>query len=243
MVGPKNNPEEDTLVILVSEAIDGNQSSCRDLSSKISLKLRSYIYRSTLDEDLTNDILQETMLIMIEKIGGLKDPEAFWGWLFKIASNCIINHYRQNARRKKLVSFQDIMLEKAASDSSSPEARLMTRELSDTVRQAISILKPRQRQTISLRCFEDMSFKEIGSILNISEVSARVDFHRGLERIRQSLKKQGFSKASLALALTFFGKITAHSDAAATAISVTGQNLAAAAIAESASIVTGTAAK
>ncbi len=239
-VGPDSKAEQNYLNIIILEAIEGNLSSQRELSSKISLKLRSYIYRSTLDDNLTDDILQETMLIMIDKIGSLKKPEAFWGWIFKIASNCIIDHYRQNARRKKLVSFQDIMIEKAASDDSSPEARLMTRELSDTIRQAVSMLKPRQRQTISLRCFEDMSFREIGTILNISEVSARVDFHRGLEKIRLSLKKQGFSKASLALALTFFGKITAHSEAAASAVSVTGTSLAAA---KSASIISGPAIK
>ena len=232
--------EQNAILTLISEAIEGNLSSQRELSVKVSLKLRSYIYRSTLDDNLTDDILQETMLIMIDKIGSLKTPNAFWSWIFKIASNCIIDHYRQNARHKKLVSFQDIMIEKAASDDSSPEARLMTRELSDTVRQAVSRLKPRQRQAISLRCFENMSFKEIGSILNISEISARVDFHRGLEKMRLSLKRQGFSKASLALALTFFGKITAHSDAAASAVSVSGSSLA---TAKSTSIATETAVK
>ena len=242
-VGPKKTGDNDALNLLISKAIEGDLQSRKDLASKISLKLRSYIYRSTLDEHLTDDILQETMLIMIDKIGSLNSPQAFWKWLFRIASNCIIDHYRQNSRRKKLISFQDILLEKAASDDSSPEARLMTRELSDTVQQAVSMLKPRQRQTISLRCFENMSFKEIGSILNISEVSARVDFHRGLERIRISLKKQGFSRASLALALTFFGKITASSDAAAASLAITESTITAAAAAESSSIAANTVAK
>ena len=243
MVSPNPDNEEDSLTLLISESIEGCLNSRRELSNKISLKLRSYIYRSTLDDNLTDDILQETMMIMIDKIGSLKSPEAFWSWIFKISSNCIIDYYRQNSKRKKLLSFQDIMIEKAASDNASPEARLMTRELSDTVHQAISMLKPRQRQTISLRCFEDLSFKEIGSILNISEVSARVDFHRGLDKIRQSLKKQGFSKASLGLVLTFFGKITAHSDAAAFNLSVSNASLVTAATAGSSSIPSAAAAK
>ncbi len=207
---------------LIEKAIDGNVPACHDLANKVSLRLRTYIYRSTLDDNVTDDVLQDTLIIFIKKIGTLKEPSAFWSWLFRIASNSIIDYYRKNAKHKKVFSFQDMLIEKAVSGDS-PDSRLMNRELTDTIKQAVSRLNPCQRQAISLRCFENMSFREIGSVLEISEVSARVNFHRGLQAVRRSLKKQGFTSSSLVLALIFFGKVTAQTQAAASTIAVSEQ--------------------
>ena len=212
------------LLPLIQQAMDGSVPARHELADKVSLRLRAYIYRSTLDEDMTDDVLQETLIILIRKLGNLKTADAFWGWIFRVASNSIIDHYRKNAKHKRVHSFQDILIEKAAKGTN-PDARLMNRELADTIKQAISALKPRQRQAISLRCYEDMSFREIALALDITEINARVHFHRGLEKVRSSLQKQGFTGSSLVIAITFFGKITATTEAAASATVVSAQTV------------------
>ncbi len=205
--------KDNSLDNLIGQAMEGNLIARNELTACISPRLRSYIYRSVLDDNASDDILQETLIAVFNSITSLKNADAFWCWLFRIASNQVMNYFRAQSKNKRHQSFQDILIEKAASGDD-PYGRLMTAELGDSVRQAISQLPARQRQTVALRCYENLSFKEIGSALAISEPHARVQFHRALETLRVALGKQGFSKSSLLLALVFFGKITAPAQAA-----------------------------
>ena len=86
--------------------------------------------------------------------------------------------------------------------------------------EAVATLKPKHRQIVNFRCFESMSFKEISQVEQTREVYARILFHRAIEKLRIALKKQGFQKASLVLALTMFGRLTATSKAVAFATTV-----------------------
>ncbi|MBN2063639.1 MAG: sigma-70 family RNA polymerase sigma factor, partial [Sedimentisphaerales bacterium] len=205
--------KDNSLDDLIGRAMEGNLIARNELTAQVSPRLRSYIYRSVLDDNATDDILQETVIAVFNSITSLKKIDAFWCWLFRIASNQVMNYFRAQSKNKRHLSFQDILIEKAATGVD-PEGRLMNAELGDSVRQAISQLPARQRQAVSLRCYEQLSFKEIGSILEITEPHARVQFHRALETLRLALGKQGFGKASLLLALAFFGKITAPAQAA-----------------------------
>ncbi len=205
---------------IIKMAASGD-STCREqLVELITPRIQTYIFRSTLDKTITEDLLQEVYCKMLESLSTLNNINSFWAWLYRITSNCINSYYRTRSKQSRLVNFQDGLLESVVKDESSVEARLMSKELGRAVMEAVATLKPKHRQIVNLRCFEDMSFKAISQIEQTSEVYARVLFHRALEKLRFALKKQGFRKASLVLALTMFGRLTASSKAAAIATSV-----------------------
>ena len=205
---------------IIKMAASGD-SECREqLVRLMTPKIRTYIFRSTLDNNVTDDLLQEVYCRMLRSLSTLNNVNSFWPWLYRITSNCINTYYRTKSKHSRVVSLQDGLLESVVTNENSVEARLMSKELGHAVMEAVATLKPRHRQIVSLRCFEDMSFKEISQIEQTREVYARILFYKALEKLRIALRKQGFRKASLVLALTMFGRLTATSKAAAIATSV-----------------------
>ncbi len=211
---------EHNLSSIVKAAVSGSKDAKKQLARLITPRIWTYIFRSTLDKSITEELLQEVYCKMLRSLSTLENVDAFWGWLYRITSNCINSYYRTRSRKSRHFNLQDGMLESVISEESSVETKLMNKELAQAVMEAMSILKPRHRQVVTLRCFEDLSSKEISRVEQTSEIYARVIFHRAVEKLRIALKKQGFSKASLVLALTMFARLTAPAKTASAAATV-----------------------
>lgn len=199
---------------IIKAVLEGEAESKDQLVALITPRIKTYIFRSTLNQDTTEDLLQEVYCKMFASLGILKYFDSFWPWLYRIASNCINSYYRSRSKRTTVCSFQDELLESIVTEKHTVEAKLMNKELGRAVIDAIATLKPRDRQVVTLRCFENYSFKEISQVEQTSEMYSRVLYHRSIEKLRIALKKKGFSKTSLLLALTLFGELTAQTEAA-----------------------------
>ncbi|MCK5000046.1 MAG: sigma-70 family RNA polymerase sigma factor, partial [Anaerohalosphaera sp.] len=206
---------------IIELAASGDSKCCEQLVLHITPKIQTYIFRSTLDSGITEDLSQEVFCKMLGALSTLNDVNSFWPWLYRIASNCVNTYYRKRTKHDRIVNYQQGLLGSVGKVENSVDAELMSKELELAVMEAVATLKPKHRQIINLRCLEDMSFKEISRIERTSEVYTRVLFHRTLERLRITLEKQGFQKVSLVLALSIFGSLTSVSKAAATGVSVT----------------------
>ena len=225
------------LTQLIEEALKGENDSKAQLAKAITPRIRTYIFRSTLDHNVTDDLLQEVFCIMLESLSSLKNINSFWPWIYRVASNCINSHYRASSKSVRSVNLQDGLLESIVADNDAVESDYMSEELGQAVMTAVSTLKPHQRQVVTLRCFEDMSFKQISEVEQTSEVYSRVLFHRAVEKLRVALKKQGFSTASMVLALTMFGRLTSPTKAAAIATTVEAGTVAGGGVAKTVAIV------
>jgi len=77
---------------LVQQSQLGDKDSLNRLAEAVRVRLYSYIYRCTLAEDISHDIVQESILKMLESLGDLRQVDQFWPWLYKIALNKIHSH-------------------------------------------------------------------------------------------------------------------------------------------------------
>ncbi|MHC4526394.1 MAG: RNA polymerase sigma factor, partial [Planctomycetota bacterium] len=208
---------------LVAQARRGCEQSMGQLAQAVEPRLHAYIYRTTLDQQTTGDIVQETLLEMVKSLKDLQKVQSFWTWLFRIASNKT-NEFFQRCRRTPAVQFstlEDSLLERILGDDCEQAVGvLIRRELGHLVSKAAAKLKHHQRAVLSLRCFEGMSYSEIAQAVGCSETSARVSFFRAKKSLKKDLGRGGFSKSSLLLALILFGKLTAPSEAAALSTTV-----------------------
>ncbi len=99
---------KDDYIELIEQARLGDQGSLNRLAERTRAGLRSYVYRLTLSEDVTEDILQETMLEMFKFIDKLESAARFWPWLRRIAANKVNHHYtRQQGRREVSMSGEE----------------------------------------------------------------------------------------------------------------------------------------
>ena len=88
---------------LVEQAMKGDTQALPILTEAIYGSLRSYVFRITLSETLTDDIVQETILEMYKIFGQLRKSDRFWPWLCKIALNKVRSNSNTNTRRKNLL--------------------------------------------------------------------------------------------------------------------------------------------
>ncbi|MBN2593668.1 MAG: hypothetical protein JXA81_09195, partial [Sedimentisphaerales bacterium] len=87
---------------LVRKAQLGDADCLNRLAETARVHLREYVLRLTLREDLTQDIVQESILEMFKVFKKLKSTEQFWSWLDGIAFNKIRHHYGRQWRHKTI---------------------------------------------------------------------------------------------------------------------------------------------
>ena len=209
---------------LVRKAQQGDKSSLNKLAEIARTRLSEHVKRMTLDDELTNDIVQESILEMYKVFDKLNNSERFWGWLFGIANNKTLSHYGRKWRQKT-VSLADV--EGGIEDKTSPNGLtdLVTAELKQVVVQSMQQLSPQHRAILNMRCYNSMSYAKIAKTMDCGEIKARVMFHRAKKSLVKELSRRGFGKGFVLMALVIFGKLTATSEAAAASISVTAATL------------------
>ena len=205
---------------LVKRAQLGDKESLDRLAELGRERLCVYVYRLTLADDVTQDIVQESILEMFKVLGKLKRADRFWPWLRGIAFNKIRRHHRTQ-RRQRMTSMSEVEHGREQKDGREGLANLVSQELKQIVLTAMHQLKPRHRTVLTMRCYEEMEYSEIAKLMGCSEFVARVLFHRAKKALAKQLSRQGLGKGTLLTALVLFGKMTAPSEAAAAAVSVT----------------------
>ena len=211
--------DKGSYVELVKLAQRGDEESLSRLAEWARGPLFEYVYRATLAEDLTQDIIQETMIEMFKFLDKLEKAESFWPWLRKIAANKINTHYRRQQRRNALSS-KETGYREPQTDAYKGLAELVSQELKGIVLEAMNQLKPRQRHILVLRCYEQMKYSQIAREMGCTEFAARRLFFRAKRSLARQLAHRGLGRGYLLGALVLFGKMTATSEAAAANISV-----------------------
>jgi RNA polymerase sigma factor (sigma-70 family) len=209
--------EQDSWCKLVELAQRDRDNYMSQLVHDAKGRLCAYVYRVTLDHDLTDDLSQEILLQMMQSLDNLNQAERFWPWMYRIAHNKIQEHYKSK-QRKKMVSasafYKDFLTHRSDYYQEDGLKQMLQEELSKKVMTAMKQLKQQYRAVLSLRCFEQLSYADIADAMQCNEVTARVLFFRAKKAIKKQLASQGLSKSLLLTSLGLFGKLTAPADAA-----------------------------
>jgi len=143
-----------------------------------------YFYRLTGDRDLSDELLSELFIRLVEKIGSYKGG-VFESWLFRIASNIFHDYLRGKQRRKKLFDARRAQLERVSDEPRQSDAR---DEMLDRLQVQLSRLDPDTRELIMLRYYSELSFKEIAEQRCEPIGTALSRLHRGLKKLRELME-------------------------------------------------------
>jgi RNA polymerase sigma-70 factor, ECF subfamily len=225
---------EEAFSQLVRQSQLGDAGSMDRLAEAVVPRLRAYIYRLTLNHDLAQDLLQETLLKMVERIKELECPERFWGWLFRTALGVVQHYYRDRARAQAVelsTASRERLSGYLSEDHEDGLSYAMRRELCEATVDAMARLNLPYRSVLALRCFEQMSYAEIAEAMECKELRARVLFFRAKRCLSRRLVRRGFAKGLLVTALGLFGLLTNPGDSAS-AGAVTASSLSVGALAK-----------
>ncbi len=133
-------------------------------------------------EDLAHTVFEKALAA----IGRYQPkPAQFSTWLYTIAKNCIIDHYR----KRRLPVDNDVEPETAAGEDpyGDPERRILMEERKRTLREALSDLTPDQREVVECRFFFELSIQETAEAMNRTEGAVKALQFRALENLHRLL--------------------------------------------------------
>lgn len=143
-----------------------------------------YLQRRTLVRAVAEDLTSAVFLKAMESIRSFSPSKGeLRTWLYRIARNVLIDHYRSSAKRKT-VDIETVW------DLQSDEIASLGVERSidaEKLRAAMSGLKPEHRDIVLLRVWEGLSYKEIAELTGKTENNAKVIFSRALADLRTKL--------------------------------------------------------
>ena len=138
-----------------------------------------YFYRLTGNRDLSDELLSELFVKLVEKISSYKGG-SFEGWLFRVASNIFHDYLRSRHRRKKLLDSQKEQIE-----SQIIEPKKSGNEQLDILQMQLEKMDSDTRELIMLRFYSELSFKEIAKMRSEPIGTTLAKLHRGLKKLRE----------------------------------------------------------
>ena len=176
---------------LVDRAREGARAAFEALVRRYQKPLYFLCLRYVHDHDAAADLTQRAFIRALEKMDELREAHIFRSWLFRIGANLALNHLRDHAR------FVDEESPDPEEPAVVPEAHLRLEAAEDALalRRAVADLPTKQRMTLELRVYEELSFKDIAAALDTTEGAAKVNFHYAVRRLKSLLGKPHAGKA------------------------------------------------
>ena len=178
---------------LIRQFIAGKDTSFEVLLNRYRDRVFSYIIFTVRDEDLANDIFQDTFIKVIKtlKKGNYNEEGKFLPWVMRIAHNLIIDHFRRNNRIPVLENTRDSdHFRKISTDELNVERTMIKGQIHREVKDLVKELPKEQRQVLIMRIYCEMSFKEIAEQSNVSINTALGRMRYALINLRRMVKER-----------------------------------------------------
>jgi RNA polymerase sigma-70 factor, ECF subfamily len=140
--------------------------------------LRQFLWRRLSDPAAVDDVLQDTYLRIHRRADTLRDPGRLQGWVYQIARNAVIDHYR---RQRDSVELPDSFPERLEDQN---EAE---RDLARSLRDMLACLPDKYRQALYLTEFEGVSQADLAGRLGLSLSGAKSRVQRARDKLRAAL--------------------------------------------------------
>lgn len=157
---------------LVKAYASGDNEAFDALLKRHQDRIFNYILRIIKNEDIANDIFQETFVkaILTIKQGRYTENGRFPAWISRIAHNLIIDHYRQE--KSENVQSADIeevdIFNRKDLCEATIEDIMIADQIRDDVKYLIELLPELQREVLKMRYYQNLSFKEIAELTGVS---------------------------------------------------------------------------
>ena len=172
------------------KAADGYQQAFIEAYERHYTKLFAYVYSRVGNVELAKDLTAEVFEKAYVKGHSVREAAAYTTWLFMIAKNVVIGHYRRQKRENNgLTRMKDsLWLSERPSD---PEAGALHGEAVSNLMGHLRKLAVRDQELLALKFEGELSYAEISCVLRLSAVNVRVAIFRALKRLRSLMEEDG----------------------------------------------------
>ena len=155
------------------------------------LPLKNVLYRLalriTMNREEAEDAVQETMIKVWDKRDSWQELDSIEAFSLTICRNVALDMTRRSARKDESLDVQTY--EPQASSMTNPDERAEQKDMVNMVRRIVDSLPEKQRTCMQLRDFEGKSYKDIATVLSISEEQGKVNIYRARQAVKQKFNE------------------------------------------------------
>ena len=167
----------------------GQEKAFEILYEKYKQALYSYFYRNC-DQSLVDELFQDVWLRVIASSKRYQQQNKFRAWLFTLAHNCLVDHYRRQGARVNInVKDENAESVEIQIDKSVIATEIESLELGEKLLTAIDSLPPDQKEVFYLREESGFSIKDIAKIQDISNEAAKSRLRYAYGKLRSLLEE------------------------------------------------------
>ena len=174
--------ESDELSRIIQGCKNNDAESFSRLVDMYAGRLYGFFYRLTGKREVSNDLLGEVFVRLVEKIRAFKKG-SFDAWLFRTASNIFNDYLRRKYREQRILQRHKEQFEADLAGSGGSDA-----EMVDKLQIQLSRLDTDTRKLIMLRFYSGLSFKEIAQMRSEPIGTTLSKVHRGLKKLREFME-------------------------------------------------------
>ncbi len=171
------------------EAVEACRRGEREAFDRLVERYQRHVYRLCYryvnNHHDANDMAQEVFLKAYRALGRFRGDSSFSTWLYRIAVNTCLNF--RAARRPQIDELPDTIADPAAGIAD----RLDRDEQSRQVREAVSRLPEKQRATLILKIYHDLTHEEVAQVLGSSVGTVKANLFHALGNLRRLLTAEG----------------------------------------------------
>jgi len=175
------------LVRRIAAAPDGSDAGAEtELYRRLAPRVRLYGLKHLRDRDAASDLVQQVMMLTLERLRAnkLRDAERLVSFVFGTCRMMVLDLRRTGFRRERLLDqyADDVPMADPATSPRLDEARLVG---------CLDRLSERERSVLVMTFYDDQPAREVATALGLSEGNVRIIRHRGLERLRDCVTGRG----------------------------------------------------
>jgi len=180
---------------LVKLAIEGKQSAYAELMDRYRESIYFMMIKMVKNQDDADDLTIEAFGKAFNRLEQYSPSFAFSTWLYKIASNNCIDFIRKkrvsvtSMDTGKITDDGEVLFFDAKSNTLDPEETFIQEQKIKLMRNLVSKLKPRYRELIEKRYFEELSYEEIADELNLPLGTVKAQLFRAREFLANLISK------------------------------------------------------
>jgi len=180
--------------VLLNNYLSGDRSAISELIERHSQRVRSYIAMMVKDDDIADDIFQETFIKAVKVIdeGRYTDSGKFLSWVLRIAHNRVLDHFRREKHSRTINEKEagyDMFSTIKLSEGSVEDSMVMS-EMQATIRSLVAALPAEQREVVEMRYYAKLSFQEIADETGVSINTALGRMRYALINLRKMIAEK-----------------------------------------------------
>ena len=167
---------------LILRARRGVSDAFGELITRYQTSVFNVCYRMTNERREAEDLTQETFLRVYSRLDMFDLEREFGPWVRRAAANLCLNHLESQKVTAEIDDDRDV------DESSQPESAVEVRERNEQIRTALSSLPAQYRAVVELRHFQDLSYDEIATELDIPLSDVKSHLFRARKLLAEKLK-------------------------------------------------------